>query len=243
VTADGADPADAIGRTGPPSELGPLVFVDDVDAPVLHPDDDHHLRRALRLRPGDEATVSDGAGRWRPVRLGAPGTDVEPMGEVVTVTRPSPPVGVAFAPVKGQRPELVVQKLTELGVDQIRPFHAARSVVRWEGARAESAHTRLQRVAREAAMQCRRAWLPDLLPIADFAAVAALPGASLADRLGGRPSLATPTVIIGPEGGWSPDERAASLPVVGLGDPVLRAETAAITAAVLLTALRAGLVH
>jgi 16S rRNA (uracil1498-N3)-methyltransferase len=92
-------------------------------------------------------------------------------------------------------------------------------------------------------MQCRRAWLPDLVPIADFATVAALPGAALADRRGGPPSLGTPTVIIGPEGGWSPDERAAPLPVVGLGDPVLRAETAAITAGVLLTALRAGLVH
>ena len=93
------EPAGAVSRTGPPSDLGPLVFVDDLDAPALHPDDDHHLRRALRLRPGDPATVSDGVGGWRPVRLGERGADPEPTGSVVRVGRPDPTITVGFAPV------------------------------------------------------------------------------------------------------------------------------------------------
>lgn len=140
--------------------------------------------------------------------------------------------------IKGGRPELVVQKLVELGIDDLRPFAAERSVVRWDDAKAAKNHERLERVAREAVMQCRRVWLPIVHPVVDFASVAALPDASRADRGGAAPTLATPTILVGPEGGWSDAERAADLPVVGLSNGVLRAETAAITAGVLLAARR-----
>jgi RsmE family RNA methyltransferase len=92
-------------------------------------------------------------------------------------------------------------------------------------------------------MQCRRSYLPEVADVADFATVAGLPGAVLADAGGGPPTLARPVVLVGPEGGWSDDERASRPAPVGLGDHVLRAETAAITAAALLTALRAGRVQ
>ena len=148
---------------------------------------------------------------------------------------------MAFALVKGERPELVVQKLTELGVDRIVPFVAGRSVVRWERGRADRQLERWRAIARQAAMQCRRTWLPR-------------GGAGGQLRLGGRarrarpspmprggpPTLDRPVVLVGPEGGWTPDERASGLPTVRLGAHVLRAETAAITAGALLTALRAG---
>ena len=69
---------------------------------------------------------------------------------------------MAFAPVKGERPEWVVQKLTELGIDRIVPLRTERSVVRWTGERGQATVERLRRVAREAAAQCRRVWLPEV---------------------------------------------------------------------------------
>lgn len=220
----------------------PWVFVGDVDLPVLAANDRHHLERVLRVRPGDAIVVSDGAGRWREATL-VDGGVLELAGEVRASTRAMPTISVAFALTKGERPELAVQKLTELGVDRIIPFTAARSVVRWDAARAAENVERLRRVAREAAMQSRRAWLPEVGDVATFAAVAALPGAALADRDGAPPTLDRPTVLVGPEGGWTDEERIVGVPVVGLGSQVLRAETAAIAAAALLVALRERLVR
>jgi len=222
-----------------PPGAPPLVFVDDLDDPRLDPDDRHHLERVLRVRPGDEITVSDGRGSWRPCRLAA---QVEVVGPVVSTPAPAPDLTVAFALVKGERPELIVQKLTELGVDRIVAFASARSVVRWEPDRAARNIERLRRVAREAAMQSRRCRLPEIAPLASFADVIALPGAAACDRFGAAPSLAHPTLLVGPEGGWDDDERRRLPAVVGLGAQVLRADTAAIAAGVMLGALRDGLI-
>lgn len=223
-----------------PSDGGPFVFVADLAAPVLDDADHHHLAKARRLRAGDPLVLGDGAGSWRLARFA--GAEPEPVGHVVLAPRPAPPVAVAFALMKGAKPELAVQKLTELGVDRIRPFVAARSVVRWDAARSASAQSRLARVAREAAMQSRRPWLAVVELVATFAEVASDPTACRADRGGTPVSLDRPLVLVGPEGGWDEAERAAELPTVALAEGILRAETAAITAGVLLTALRAGLV-
>lgn len=217
------------------------AFVADVEAPRLSDADHHHLARVLRLGPENDVTVGDGSGRWRPGRLTS-GPDVEPAGAVVADPRPEPPVTVAFALIKGARPELTVQKLTEVGVDRIVPFVAERSVVRWDAAKADRYLARLAGIAREAAMQCRRTWLPRVEPVAAFADVAGRPGATLADLEGEPPSLGRPTVLVGPEGGWSEGELGAGLPRTRLGIHVFRAETAAITAGAILVALRENLV-
>jgi 16S rRNA (uracil1498-N3)-methyltransferase len=217
---------------------GPHVFVADVRAPVLDLVDHHHLARVLRLRSDELFTISDGAGAWRTARWTGDETP-EVVSEVRKVPPPVRAVMVGFALVKGDRPELVVQKLTELGVDVIVPFVAERSVVRWDEAKATTAANRLSKVAREAAMQCRRCHLPRVEPLAAFDRCAGAPGVVLAERGGPPPSPEVLGVIVGPEGGWTPDELRGR-PTVGLGDHVLRAETAAITAGVLLTALRAG---
>jgi 16S rRNA (uracil1498-N3)-methyltransferase len=117
----------------PADHPGPFALVPDLKMPHLDPDDAHHLARVLRLRAGDPLVLGDGAGSWRPARFGDPPA---PSGPIDSVDRPTPEITVAFALVKGDRPELVVQKLTELGVDRIIPFRAARSVVRWDDARA-----------------------------------------------------------------------------------------------------------
>lgn len=214
------------------------AFVDDISVPALDERDRHHLERVLRLRAGDELTVSDGRGGWRRCRYG---DALEPIGEVEHDELADPEITVAFALVKGERPEMVVQKLTEVGVDRIVPFVAERSVVHWDRSKADRQHERLVSVAHEAAMQSRRAWLPTVEPLAAFDDVATRPGAALAERGGSPPTLATPTLLIGPEGGWSDAERAANARTIGLGSTVLRAETAAIAGGVLLCGLRSAL--
>jgi 16S rRNA (uracil1498-N3)-methyltransferase len=137
---------------------------------------------------------------------------------------------------------VAVQKLTELGVDRILLFPARRSVARWDGDRADRHLARLRRVAREAAMQSRRAHLPVVGPLTDLPTVLALPGAALADPAGAVPTLDHPTIVVGPEGGFDDDERALAARTVRLGPFVLRAETAAMAAGALLAGLRDGLV-
>ena len=217
------------------------MFVADLETPALDEDDRHHLARVLRVRRGEALQVGDGAGRWRPCRF-ATGGVLEPCGEVVEVEAPAPALTVGIALTKGARPELAVQKLTEVGIDRMVPFVAARSVARWEGERAERHLARLRRVAREAAMQSRRLHLPEVSLVCDLAEAAALVGATLAHPGAGPPSATTSVVLVGPEGGWADEELALGLPRVGLATGVLRAETAAIAAGVLLSALRDGVV-
>lgn len=230
------------------------VTVGDLDTPELDGDAAHHLRRVLRLRDGALISAVDGAGGWRNCHLESDGA-LEPVGPLMREPRPDPPVTVGFVPVKGDRPELVVQKLTELGVDRIVPFYSARSVVRWRGERAVRQLERMERIARAACEQSRRLWRPTIGieptwvagergPVPDLstmlAGLVALGPVAAADR-GGAPLLrcdpAPATVLIGPEGGWAPGE-LEGLRTVGLAETVLRAETAAIAAGTLLTARR-----
>jgi 16S rRNA (uracil1498-N3)-methyltransferase len=222
----------------PDGSGGAHFFVDDLERPVLHDQDRHHAARVLRLRSGEPITLSDGQGRWRPARFG---DEIEVTGETVSVPAPTP-LTVGFALVKGAKPELVIQKLCELGIDRIEPFVAARSVVRWDESRAGKAHERWGAIVRSAAMQSRRVRLPELAPVAPFAAVA-IPPAALAD-LGGRPPDRGDTrVLVGPEGGWSDAERDDELERIAFGRHVLRAETAAIAVGAILVALRESLVE
>lgn len=193
----------------------------------------------MRLRAGESVTVSDGAGRWRECSY-AGGGRVDPVGEARFEPAPSPPVSVGFALTKGDKPELVVQKLTEVGVDRIVPFVGARSVVRWDEQKAGRNVERWRRVAREAAMQSRRVWLPAVSDVAGFAAaVAAWDGAVALAEPGGEPlGLTKSCVFVGPEGGWSPEELSAVPANFSLGSTILRAETATLAVGVLLCALR-----
>jgi len=229
------------------------VFVDDPARPSLTDDDAHHLARVLRLRAGEEVIVGDGAGHWARTRWTGDGAlealrqraEVGGNGEVQFEPRPEPALTVAFAPTKGERPEWVVQKLTELGIDRIVPLVSERSVVRWTGARGVATVAKLRRVAREAAAQSRRVWLPEVVDTLRFSDLPSLgqPGeVVLAQLSGDRPTVAQRVVAVGPEGGWSEDELASGLPTVGFGLSVLRAETAAVTAGALLASLRTGTV-
>jgi 16S rRNA (uracil1498-N3)-methyltransferase len=215
----------------------PLAFVADLAAPELDEDDHHHLARVLRLRPGTEITLADGTGRWRVGRF-----DRHPaaLGEVHPESPAPDGPTVAFTPVKGERPEWVVQKLTELHVARIVVLEADRSVVRWDGDRAVRNLARWRRVAREASMQSRRLRPPDVRGPVGLPDVLAA-GVALAEPGGRPPAAGDVGLAIGPEGGWSPAELAAAPERVALPGGILRAETAAVVAGALLVALRDGL--
>jgi len=169
----------------------------------------------------------------------------------------TPGLAVAFALTKGVKPETVVRQLTELGVDEILPVVASRSIVRLRGERAVAFVERLERVAREAAMQSRLAWLPRIAAVAPLATLAGNPGLVIAER-GDLPTTDPPDpgaggwlLVVGPEGGLAPEDlhslegsvldegRGEPVPRLSVGPHVLRAETAAVAAAAVLSARRA----
>ena len=215
----------------------PLVYVDDLDRPVLTEADVKHFERVLRRRPGDPLLLGDGRGGWRPARYGR---EPEPIGPGGRQPPPRQLITVAFAPVKGERVEWYTQKLTELGVDRIIPVITERTVVRWDDERAAKAHDRMTIVARESCLQSRRLHLPAVEAATSFdRLLAARPEAVLADP-GGRPlEPAHLTLVVGPEGGFTAEERS-SAPSVSLPGNVLRAPTAAIMAAGIACGLRSG---
>lgn len=228
--------------SGPAPELraGPLVFVDDLEAPQIHDDDLRHLRRSLRLGDGDGLCVADGAGAWRTANLA--GSRLVDLGVVHDAEVASPEIVVGLAIPKGSRLDVAVAKLTELGVDHIQLLATERSVVRWSDSEVPRRLERLRRVAREAAMQSRRPRLPGIAGVLAISEVVARwpGGVALAEPGGPPPDPARPVILIGPEGGWTPAELGVCADRVGLGPTVLRIETAAIAAGVVLAGQRAG---
>lgn len=256
----------SVGRStvgaGPAGGGSAHVVVADLGSLELDTDDAHHLHSVLRLRPGEPVGATDGRGGYVPCRYIGRGV-IEADGPAEASPPRTPLLTVAFAPIKGDRPEWAVQKLTELGVDRIVLIHSQRSVVRWDAERAAGHLERLRRVARSAVMQSRQWWLPEVAGMTELGTfLAGAPssaagpdpdvpgrdggiggGVALADMGGLGPGPGLHTVVVGPEGGWTPEERRMASAVVGLGAAVLRAETAAVAAGVLLGAMRAGLVR
>lgn len=216
------------------------LLVDDVETPTVVSEDRHHAERVLRLRHGEALTVSDGRGRWREV-VWRPGAEPETGVRGPLDAEPTR-ITVGFALTKGDKATLVVQKLTECGVDRILPFLAERSVVRWDEDKAATAVARWMKVAREAAMRSHRNWLPTVEPVTTFADVVTMPEVALAHMDGAALTARSRFVLVGPEGGWAAAELTADVPRVRLARTVLRSETASMAAGVLLARLRDGIV-
>lgn len=205
------------------------VFVEDISAPELSSDDLHHLQKVLRLRNGEQVSCADGLGRWRMCEWVSGVLNV--AGDVVQEAMPTPILCVAVAPVKGDRTDLVIEKLVEIGVDRIVVLAPVeRSVVRWAHDKTAHVMERYQRIARAAAMQSRRVFLPDVRGPVSLADVSG-PGVAYAEPDGAASWDITTTVIIGPEGGFSEAELVSAPATIDLGPHILRAETAAIVAA------------
>jgi 16S rRNA (uracil1498-N3)-methyltransferase len=236
----------------------PLFLLDPlpaVDSFVLDGDEGRHAARVQRLGAGESIRVSDGRGAVLECRVAevlAAGLRLTVL-ERRTEAQPDPRVVVVQALPKGDRGELAVEMLTELGADEVVPWAASRSIAQWRDARGARALDRWRRTAREAAKQSRRVHVPVIAELATTAqvterfgaatglvlhqaAIVALAGAAL-------PSTGTVVLVVGPEGGISDDELARFAAVgaqaVRLGEPVLRTSTAG-AAALAALAVRLG---
>jgi 16S rRNA (uracil1498-N3)-methyltransferase len=218
------------------------VFVGSLAQLVLTDDDLHHLAKVLRMRNGESVTACDGRGSWIPCTW--QDGELRPAGEVRVESADAPRLAVAIVPVKGDRTDDAVERLVEIGIDEVVVLAPTdHSVVRRGDAKAADNMERLRRVARAAAMQSRRVWLPDLTGPVSLDDVLARDGAAIAEP-GANPSIDGVTaLVIGPEGGFSATETARAERTVGLGNSILRAGTAATVGAALMVAHRRRWMH
>jgi 16S rRNA (uracil1498-N3)-methyltransferase len=216
-------------------------------------DEAHHAVAVRRLREGEDVVLTDGLGTSVTGAVASTGKRVftVSVASVDRAERPDPAITVVQALPKGERGELAVEVLTEVGVDRIVPWAASRSVAVWKGERAAKSHAKWQATAREAAKQSRRSWLPTVTPLATTADLASVVAdADLAvvlheDATAPLSALDVPAsgrivVVVGPEGGIAPDElevlAAAGAVPVRLGAEVLRTSTAGVVAVAALLA-------
>jgi len=234
----------------------PEAFTPDQKSAVLNPDETKHLRNVLRLETGDEVYVFDGAGRefrGNIDSLSRNSTNIQITQEVAPAASESPlKLTMAVALLKGEKFDLVVQKLTELGVNCIVPIITSRADVRLRSDDdGERKLVRWRRIVMEATKQCGRARLMTITsPIAfdefvkssgaegERLMFAERDGAQLRTVVANQMTAAQANALVGSEGGWTDDEldhaRDAGWQIVTLGGRIMRAETAAITCAALL---------
>ncbi|OHV65774.1 16S rRNA (uracil(1498)-N(3))-methyltransferase [Pseudofrankia sp. BMG5.36] len=235
-----------------------LASLPAVDVLTLDGPEGRHAATVRRLRVGERLDVTDGAGGLAHCEVAAvrrDELDCRVLGRA-HVPEPTPRIVVVQALAKGERGELAVEMLTEAGVDEIVPWPAARSVVRWEGERGARARARWVATAAEAAKQSRRARWPvvaepartttvrDRLATAGLALVlhetATVPLAALPGRHEPWPPRGEIALVVGPEGGIADEELAvfekAGATAVRLGPTVLRTSTAGVAAAAVLLA-------
>jgi 16S rRNA (uracil1498-N3)-methyltransferase len=231
----------------------PHFFVDALgEGEVLLSEvDSRHALRSLRLRPGDTISLADGRGAVASGLISEErgGLAVVQIERVSRVVRRGPVISVAFAPPKGDRLSWAIQKLGELGVDEAVLMHTRRSVREMRPSRSWPALSRMQVVAREAAMQSRQPFVMEVAAGATFDDCLAAGGApAIMLTQSGQPGLRSllpagadsVRLLVGPEGGWTDWELsaagAAGVALWSLGPSVLRTETAVVVGAALVLA-------
>ncbi|KAB1910060.1 16S rRNA (uracil(1498)-N(3))-methyltransferase [Micromonospora sp. AMSO31t] len=235
----------------------PLFLVEALptgDTLTLDGPEGHHAATVQRLRVGEELLLADGRG-------GTAGAVVTAVGRGTLDLRVTtrgyadasvPRLVVVQGIAKGDRGELAVQAMTEVGVDEIVPWAASRSVTQWRGERGVRAREKWAATAREAAKQARRPWLPVVAGTPDESTTTVarrISGAAAAfvlheeaeDRLttADLPEAGEIVLVVGPEGGIASTEltafREAGARPVRLGPSVLRTSTAGVAALTVLS--------
>jgi 16S rRNA (uracil1498-N3)-methyltransferase len=221
------------------------------DVVILSGAEGRHAAAVRRLRAGERADVGDGAGLVAECVVTAQSSRGLELAVLATreVPRPDPMLTVVQAIPKGDRGELAVEQLTEVGADRIVPWTAARCVAVWRSGRGERSLARWRATAREAAKQSRRAWIPEVTEAASARRVAAMiteaacavvldPDAKESLAHLGLPGSGGLLVVVGPEGGITAEEsaafRTAGAIARNLGPTVLRTSTAGTAAAAVL---------
>ncbi|GAA4767971.1 16S rRNA (uracil(1498)-N(3))-methyltransferase [Streptomyces sanyensis] len=243
--------------TAPVFVVGSLDGVRPGTTVTLDGPEGRHAVSVRRLTPGEEVVLTDGRGSGASgTVLAAEGRDrlVVEVAALPAEPEPVPRITVVQALPKGDRGELAVETMTETGVDAVVPWAAARCITQWRGDRGAKSLAKWRSTAREAGKQARRLRFPEiaeaattrqvaaLLAQADFAAVLHEEGAEpLATAA--LPAEGSIVLVVGPEGGVSPEESAvfaqAGARPYRLGRSVLRTSTAG-TAAVALLLGRTG---
>lgn len=238
----------------------PVFVVEEVPTGpefVLDGPEGRHAVSVKRLNPGEAVVLADGRGRWAEgVVASAEGKDrlVVSVSGVFDEPEPAVRITVVQALPKGDRGEVAVETMTETGVDAIVPWQASRCITQWRGDRGVKSLAKWRATAREAGKQSRRVRFPDVAEALSTKQVAALlAGADLAmvlheDRDTPSGALATAelpasgsvVLVVGPEGGVSPEELAvfaeAGARPYRLGRSVLRTSTAGTAATAVLLA-------
>ncbi|TCC38586.1 16S rRNA (uracil(1498)-N(3))-methyltransferase [Kribbella speibonae] len=221
-----------------------------LDELVLDGAEGRHAAVVRRIGPGERLRVTDGRGAWAEgaVVAASKGGVTVAVDERGSTPRADPRVVVVQAVPKGERAELAVEMLTEVGVDLIVPWNAERSQFRANPERVEKTLAKWRAWAFEASKQSRRTWFAEVAPIATTAEVAELlAGAALPVVLHEEattplaslepPATGDIVIVIGPEGGIAPTElKTFDIDPVRLGDTVLRTSTAGVAAAAALLA-------
>lgn len=221
---------------------------------VLDGPEGRHAVSVKRLRAGEGVVLTDGAGRWAEGEVeAAEGKDrlIVRLGEVAEEPEEFPRLTVVQALPKGDRGEVAVETMTEVGVDVIVPWAAARCITQWKGERGLKSLAKWRATAREAGKQSRRVRFPSVADAVTSKGVASLladAGFAAVLHEGGAEPLAAAelpaggdiVLVVGPEGGVSPEElalfEAAGARAYRLGRSVLRTSTAGTAAAALLLA-------
>ena len=236
----------------------PVFLADDVasDRLVLTGPEGRHAATVRRVRVGEVVDVVDGRGTRATCTVATVGRDTVELAVDRRTTEPDPAPRIVLvqALAKGDRGELAVELATEAGIDEVVPWQAQRSIVRWDGERGAKALARWRSTAREAGKQSRRARFLHVTEPRSTAEVAALlhgaessyvlhEGAADPLALQAFPAAGDVVLVIGPEGGVTEDELASftaagALPV-RLGASVLRTSTAGAAAAAVVSAATA----
>ncbi len=209
-----------------------------------------HIIRVLRLTTGDVVELFDGTGNGYRARIVSTAPDrvrFAIQASYPLATESHARITLAQGFLKERKMDDLILPLTELGIHRWQPFHAARSVSRPTGSGLAKRLDRWQKKALEAVKQCRRGRIPLIQPadsLADLLGEAAdfdlklffWEGAPLAVQLpaASLPATRSILVVVGPEGGFTPDEvqlaKTNDFLICGLGPRMLRAETAAVAA-------------
>lgn len=234
----------------------PIFYIDGFDQDLsalpltarLTGDEAHHALNVKRLKVGEGILISDGRG----VKLSGVVSEIEDDVLVATLDQVVENVQdfslvLVQALAKNDRDLLAIEMSTELGITEVVPWEADRSIVRWKGNRAEKAHQKWQNTVRAAAKQARRGLIPGVSPLLKFGALAQQISdwtdsglkvlilhedaqLKLSQVLDGAAQAAGYVFVVGPEGGISPQEldffEKAGAQVLSLGHEVLRSSTA-----------------
>ena len=233
----------------------PRFFVDksniEENRIIINGADAHHIARSLRMAEGEEAVICDGEGsefRCTLTRIRDDECECRIIEALSSGAESPVKITLCMAYPKGDKLETVIQKAVELGCDRIIPFESSRCIKRPKAEKAEKQTARLQRIAEEAAKQCGRARIPEVLsPISykqmlveanksEFSLLCYEneDGLSIKDALKKEKAKESISIIVGAEGGFAPEEvtlaTEAGCLSVTLGNRILRCETAPLFA-------------